>query len=64
MAAYYQRQRPLSKYVVHPHYADEQEAQIDYQVSNIMIFQRNFMLKINPVKFRAFTIDDLRSVSL
>lgn len=33
MAAYYQRQRPLSKYVVHPHYADEQEAQIDYQVS-------------------------------
>lgn len=31
MAAYY-RQRPVSKYVVHPHYADEQEAQIDYQV--------------------------------
>lgn len=31
MAAHY-RQRPVSKYVVHPHYADEQEAQIDYQV--------------------------------
>lgn len=35
MATYgygYRQRQPVSKYVVHPHYADELEAQIDYQV--------------------------------
>lgn len=32
MATYYHRSRqPVSKYIVHPHYADEHEAQIDHQ---------------------------------
>lgn len=44
MAAYYRQRQPLSKYVVHPHYADEQEAQIDHQVR---IFHKSLSLIYN-----------------
>lgn len=54
MAAYYRQRQPLSKYVVHPHYADEQEAQIDHQVRIFKNSSQKIVFNLKCLKYFIF----------